>query len=223
MSLQLPLGIRLRDSATFADFHAGPNQPLITALRDNRDTGFYFWGAPGTGKSHLLQALCQEKSAEGQRVAWLPLAEPGLEPAMLEDWEQFDLICVDDLQQVAGRSDWELALFHLYNRLQAGGGRLVISASEAPARLPIGLPDLASRLGWGLVFQIRELSDADKQMALRLRARTRGLELSGEVAAYLLRHAPRDMKSLFALLEKLDEASLAAQRKLTIPFVREFV
>ncbi len=223
MNVQLPLGVQLRDSASFASFYPGQNQHLLGALKESRETSVYFWGAAGTGKSHLLQALCHEKAEEDWRVAYLPLAEPGLMPAMLEDMDQFDLVCVDDVQHVVGKEDWEVALFHLYNRIQAQAARLVISADQAPSSLALGLPDLASRLSWGLVFQLQELADEDKQAALQLRAQARGLALSDDVAAYLLRRAPRNMKSLFALLDKLDEASLAAQRKLTIPFVREFV
>ncbi len=223
MSIQLPLGVQLRDSASFASFYSAHNRQLLAALKDSRETSIYFWGKAGTGKSHLLQALCHEKAGEGWRVAYLPLAETGLMPAVLDDMEQFELVCVDDLQSVAGKQDWEIALFHFYNRIQSRAGRLVISANQAPSSLPLGLPDLASRLGWGLVFQLHELADEDKQAALQLRAQARGLELTDEVAAYLLRRAPRDMSSLFALLERLDQASLAAQRKLTIPFVREFV
>lgn len=223
MGIQLPLGVQLRDSATFASFYPAQNRQLLAALKETPETCVYFWGKAGTGKSHLLQALCHEKTLNGSRVAYLPLAEAGLMPAMLEDMDQFDLVCVDDIQSVAGKKGWEIALFHLYNRIQNRAGRLVISANQAPASLPLRLPDLASRLGWGLVFQLHELADEDKQFALQLRAQARGLELSDEVAAYLLRRTPRDMRSLFALLERLDEASLAAQRKLTIPFVREFV
>ncbi|NOZ36473.1 MAG: DnaA regulatory inactivator Hda [Gammaproteobacteria bacterium] len=223
MSIQLPLGVQLRDSATFDSFYSVQNRQLLAALKDSEETCVYFWGKAGTGKSHLLQALCHEKAGEGWRVAYLPLAEAGLMPAMLDDMDQFELVCVDDLQSVAGKKDWEIALFHFYNRIQSRAGRLVISANQAPTSLSLGLPDLASRLGWGLVFQLQELADEDKQTALQLRAQARGLELSNEVAAYLLKRAPRDMSSLFALLERLDQASLAAQRKLTIPFVREFV
>lgn len=223
INVQLPLGIQLRDSATFASFYPAQNQQLLITLKETQETCVYFWGKASTGKSHLLQALCHEKAVAGWRVAYLPLAEADLMPAMLEDMDQFDLICVDDLQDVAGKQDWEVALFHLYNRIQSRAGRLVISANQAPASLPLGLQDLTSRLGWGLVFQLQELADEDKQAALQLRAQARGLELSDEVAAYLLRHTPRDMRSLFALLEHLDHASLAAQRKLTIPFVRELV
>ncbi|HEB55994.1 MAG TPA: DnaA regulatory inactivator Hda [Gammaproteobacteria bacterium] len=223
MSIQLPLGVQLRDSATFASFYSAQNRQLLVALKEMRETCVYFWGKAGTGKSHLLQALCHEKANEGWRVAYLPLAETGLMPAMLDDMDQFDLVCMDDLQSVAGHKDWEIALFHFYNRIQSRAGRLVISATQAPTSLPLELPDLISRLGWGLVFQLHELADEDKQAALQLRAQARGLELTDEVASYLLRRVPRDMTSLFALLERLDEASLAAQRKLTIPFVREFV
>jgi DnaA family protein len=146
-----------------------------------------------------------------------------LAPELLEGLEQQALIAIDDVQAIAGMPQWEEALFHLYNRVRDYGHRLVVSATVAPAGLTLTLPDLISRLGWGPVFQLATLSDADKRAALQMRARRRGLELGNEVAEYLLRRCPRDMDSLFSLLNQLDRASLVAQRRLTIPFVRELL
>ena len=92
-----------------------------------------------------------------------------------------------------------------------------------PAELGLGLPDLATRLAWGLVLHVAELKDEEKINALRLRAQQRGFELPLEVGRYLLQRSPRNMVALFDLLDHLDQASLAAQRKLTIPFVRELI
>lgn len=223
MSRQLPLGIRLRDAATFENFLAAGNEPVLAALQHSSEVSLYLWGAAGTGKTHLLQAVCHQATAQGRRAAYLPLAEPGLHPAMLEGMEQFDLLCLDDVDAVAGDPDWEAALFHAYNRLTAAGHQLRLTASVSPAALAVQLPDLHSRLGWGPVFQLQSLNDVAKRQALQQRAGARGVTLEDEVAEYLMKRCPRDMVSLFQLLEELDEASLAAQRRLTIPFVREYL
>ena len=221
---QLPLGIGLKDAATFDNFYPAGNELLLQALQQGNDTMLYIWGPAGSGKSHLLQALCHATAANGHSPVYLPLQElVSLSATLLEGLEQQALIAVDDIQTVAGLSHWEEGLFHLYNRVRDSGHRLVVSATAAPAGLALTLPDLVSRLGWGPVFQLAVLTDFDKRAALQLRAHRRGLEMGDEVAEYLLRRCPRDMDSLFNLLNRLDQASLAAQRRLTIPFVRQLL
>ena len=225
MGEQLPLGLQLKASARFSNFVAGPNAELIGQLRQAArapsETFFFCWGSAGSGRTHLLQACCHEAASDGRTVAYVSLRDTvGLSPALLEGWEQFDLVCVDDVDAVAGDPDWEEALFHLYNRMRESGSTLIVSASAAPAQLRIGLPDLLSRLGWGVVYQLKALDDTQRMQALQLRARQRGCEMPDETASYLLRRLPRDMPALFDLLDHLDQASLAAQRKLTVPFVK---
>ena len=221
---QLPLGIGLKDFATFDNFYAVGNELVLQALQQGNDSMIYLWGPRGSGKSHLLQALCHATAAKGLAPVYLPLQELiALSPALLQGLEQQALITSDDIQVIAGITQWEEALFHLYNQVRDGGHRLVVSANVAPAGLALSLPDLASRLAWGPVFQLIPLTDADKRAALQMRARRRGLEMGNDVAEYLLRRCPRDMDSLFSLLNQLDHASLAAQRRLTIPFVRELL
>jgi DnaA family protein len=220
---QLPLRIGLRDSATFANFYPGANTGACHVLQQSREPFIYLWGASGSGKSHLLQAACHEATADGGQAIYLPLDEPGIALSMLDGLENMALVCLDGLETVAGNREWETALFHLYNRLRDSGNRLLAAGNASPAALGLGLPDLVSRLGWGPVFQLQPLADEDKAAALRLRAINRGMEMPPEVAIYLLQRVPRDMHALFALLERLDESSLAAQRKLTIPFVRQFL
>jgi len=182
----------------------------------------YLWGATGTGRTHLLQAACQGAAAAGATAVYLPLAQHAeFSPELLEGLETTRLVCLDDVDAIAGLDAWEQALFHLYNRLRDSERRLLAAADRAPGALPLNLADLRSRLGWGPVFQLRALSDTDKLAALKLRALHRGLELSDEVGQYLLKRCPRDLHSLFSLLDSLDRAALAAQRRLTIPFVRE--
>ena len=135
-------------------------------------------------------------------------------------WENYDLVCLDDVDALAGERRWEEALFHLYNRIRERGACLVVSCASAPARLQLSLPDLGSRLSWGLVYQLRALDDDQRLLALQLRARQRGCDMPDETGRYLLRRLPRDMPALFDLLDRLDDASLVAQRKLTVPFVK---
>ena len=225
--VQLPLGIKLRDEATFDSFHAGPNAAVVAAVRalaapgDGAVSQIYLWGPTGSGRSHLLQAACHEAAGAGSLAMYLPLEEVlAHDASIFEGMEQFDLLCLDQLEVIAGDPAWEEALFHLYNRLGEHGGKLLVAATAAPRPLGIGLADLASRLGWGLVFQLHPLTDEDKQQMLQLRASLRGLQLSDDVARYILSRGARGMGELFEVLERLDQASLQAQHRLTIPFVK---
>jgi DnaA family protein len=222
---QLPLGITLKDSAVFATFLAGPNAEAIDYLRSVADSsagaGAWIWGPASSGKTHLLQAVCAA-AGPGVRAAYLPMkALRGLGAGALEGWGERHVLAVDDVDAVAGEAEFEHALFHLYNELNEHGGRLLVSTTQAPAELGIKLPDLASRLAAGVVFQLGPLDDGERIEALKLRARHRGLELPEETAQYLLRRLPRDMATLYDWLDLLDVASLAAKRRLTVPFVRE--
>lgn len=225
MSQQLPLAIQLNDEATLADFCWGDNallqQQLDLALRGTGERFFYLWGLAGTGKSHLLQACCQA-AGRNESAIYVPLEtlkEWG--PGVLEGLDEQDLICIDDLDAIATHAEWEEALFHLYNRVRDNGHtRLIISGKLAPTTMPIRLLDLRSRLSGGLVIQLHELHDDDKIKTLKLHANKRGFELPTGVAQFLLNRSARNMHDLNTLLNRLDEASLVAQRKITIPFVK---
>jgi DnaA-homolog protein len=219
---QLPLAVRLRDFAIFDTFEPGPNGAVVAALAGDApgSPSMWVWGQEGSGKSHLLQAAC----AANPSAAYLPVAEllPG-GPATLEGWDDRALVCIDDIDRLAGQREWELAAFVLFNRLWERGGRLVVSAASGPAELRFALADLQSRLAWGGVFRLEPLSDEDRIAALRRRAAHRGLELPIEAARYLLRRLPRDMRALCGWLDMLDTASLAAGKRLTLPFVKSVV
>lgn len=227
--IQLPLGMRVRDDATFANYYPGANAAALGYVERlcEPDAGWtesliYLWGGNGVGRSHLLQAACRRVEQRGEQALYLPLAE-GVKhgPALLDNLEQYALVCLDDLDAVAGQREWEEALFHLFNRLRDSGRCLLLAASASPRGLPVRLADLKSRLTLALVFQLQSLSDEDKLRALQLRASRRGLHLSDEVGRFILTRGERSMSTLFELLERLDEASLQAQRKLTIPFLKE--
>lgn len=231
MATQLPLGIRLRDHATFNNFFVGDNRQLLLLLKqlsehhsDGDATPLYLWGVAGSGKSHLMQAACHRAAESDEAALFLPLRDYQMfTPEMFDALESMALVCLDDVDAIAGLREWEEAIFHLYNRMQQSGAQLIVSANCAPLQLPLSLPDLATRLGWGLIFQIAELDDDQKLAALQQRAQAIGMEMSDDVARYLFSHTRRDMHSLFTLLERLDRATLAAQRRLTIPFLKQFL
>jgi DnaA family protein len=225
-SSQLSLSIGLRDDATFANFLPADNAYLVDALQSQiRGCGEsfqYLYGGEDSGKSHLLQAVCHLADSLGLRSVYLPLEELALlSPDLLDGMEDLDLVCIDDLHLVAGRAKWETALFHFFNRMRDAGRYLIISADASPAQLGIKLPDLSSRLAWGVTLSLQNLTDEQKSDALKLRARERGLELTDDVIKYILHRGPRTLKELFDMLSHLDQASLMAKRRLTIPFVRE--
>jgi DnaA family protein len=224
---QIPLGVQLRERSTFPTFVIGPNVEVVTRLQNvamqRTRAVLWLWGAEGSGRTHLLQAACAAAPL-GSRVAYLPLRDLGEATVdFLGGALGVDLLCLDDLETVIGVPAIEQALFIAYRRIEEQGGRIIATASAAPAALRWGLADIASRFGAAEVFQIRSLDEVGQHEALRLRAAQRGLELPEETARYLLRRFPRDMRSLGKLLDDIDIASLSAQRRLTVPFVREIL
>jgi DnaA family protein len=220
---QLALPLRLADYAIFDTFLAAGNEQVVDYLRSLTSAapgeGAWIWGAPATGKSHLLQATCERF---GDRAAFLPLADlAAAGPAMLEGLDSRQLVCIDDVDRVAGNADWERGLFVLCNGLIEAGHHLVVSAAAAPRESGIVLADLRSRLQRLATFHIQGLDEASRMEALQLRAGHRGLELPADTARFLMARSRRDMRSLYELLDKLDLEALRAQRKLTIPFVRD--
>jgi DnaA-homolog protein len=225
MNKQLALAIQLNDEATLEDFCWTGNtlvQHHITQVIQGAGEPFlYFWGKQGSGKSHLLQACCQALSKIKSSI-YMPLKLlKDLGPEILVGLEEQSLISIDDIDAIAGDKEWEEALFHLYNRVRDNGqSTLIISGHQPPIHCPIMLPDLKSRLSWGLVMQLHELEEDDKVSTLQALAIKRGFSLPASVVQFLLSRCARNMHDLQILLNQLDEASLVAQRKITIPFVK---
>ncbi len=222
---QLPLALQLRDDATFDNFYPGSNGLVLETLKAQLNPGeryIYLYGALASGRSHLLQAACHLAESQELRALYLPLAElrdyPPVE--LFEGLTQLDLICLDDIDAVVGHDQWEQELFHLFNRLQQNQTALLIAANRSVRELSVQLPDLASRLSWGALFNIKALSDEQCIQAMQMRAGFRGLELTAEVAQYIYHRCQRDLDTLLEVLSQLDRASLKHQRRLTIPFVK---
>lgn len=222
---QLPLSVTFREDAVFNDFLPGDNARTVGALRHALarldDQLLYLWGAPGSGLSHLLQASIHELQTQGLEGVYLPLVEClDYGPDALEGLDELDVVALDDIDLIAGRPDWEEAVFHLFNRLRDTGRVLMVTSHASPLHQAIELPDLKSRLSWGLAFQVQPLSDEQKMDWLIWKARRRGLTLEPDVAAFLINRVARSMNVLVEAFDKLDQHSLAEKRRLTIPFVK---
>ncbi len=221
---QLPLGIRLSTSATFNNFEVGRNQELVELLHQKSDSPpVYIWGGRGSGRTHLLQAVCRERAMQGDAVFYLPLQDlqENTTPAILEGISLARCVCLDDLEGIAGDAHWEGALFSLYNALHEAGQRLIVTAASPPSEIFLGLNDLRSRFSWGLTYHLQPPDEAAKRRILKERAEARGLRLGEDVISYLMHRWQRDISSLLALLDDLDQASWVNKRALTLPFVRD--
>jgi DnaA family protein len=217
---QLALALSAQPAASFANFVIGRNAELVAALRNlargqGEERFVYIWGAPGSGRTHLLHATIGEASARGRCA--IELTTPVTEHA-LAAIDGDAVVALSGSEQLDGSA--QVALFGLYNRIREAAGALVVAGDAAPARLPIR-PDLATRLAWGLVYEVHALDDDERSEAMCARATERGFELAPEVQAYVLRHARRDMPSLLGLVDLIDRHSLEAQRPVTLALVRD--
>lgn len=187
---QLSLPLYLPDDETFASFYPGENPSLLAAIQSAvhqpHGSYIYFWSREGGGRSHLLHAACAELSQQGEAVGYVPLDKRAyFIPEVLEGMEQLALVCIDNIECIAGDEQWEMAMFNLYNRIvETGRTRLLITGDRPPRQLNLGLPDLASRLDWGQIYKLQPLSDDEKLQALQLRAKLRGFELPEDVGRF---------------------------------------
>ena len=226
-SPQIPLQLEPRRPDRFDEFVAGPNENALAAVRqllDETGGSLFLSGPQGSGKSHLLNALCHAARENGLAAFYIALKRlPEEAAASLEGLQVLDLVCVDDLDAVAGNPVWENALFACFNEVRAAHGRLLVSSCQSLASLELCLPDLASRLAWGVRQNLRLPDDDGKLQILQQRARTLRIDLPEDVQNYLLKHSKRDMSSLLLALERLKDAAFVSKRKITVPLAREIL
>ena len=221
---QLPLALTLADHASFETFVGGASAAAVEharSLAHGAAGTIWLFGAVGSGKSHLLQAACRAATAAGRRAMYVAL--PARSPEILADLEHVDVLAVDDVHRVAGHLEWEQALFVILNAYLSGTGSLLLAAAAPAAQCGFQLADLASRGAGAVTYRLAPLDDADRAAALRLHAAARGLALDAAAVDFLLTRVARDMSALINWLARLDRASLTAQRRLTIPFIRELM
>ncbi|MGH8173642.1 MAG: DnaA regulatory inactivator Hda [Rhodanobacteraceae bacterium] len=229
MTDQLPLALRWPAHQRFDEFVAGTNGVVLALLRTAAvqpgQPWIYLAGAFGSGRTHLLIATCAAANAAGRSAQYLPLATLRAEnaDAAIRAFGGSELLALDDVDAIAGNAVAEHALFDLYNRCRAEGATLVFAASAPPAQIGIGLPDLVSRLSACTQIALKPLDESARRTLLRERASARGIDLDDTVIEWLFAREKRDLASLLAVLERIDSASLAAQRKVTVPFLRKLL
>ena len=225
MTGQLPLALRWPAHQRFESFVAAGNGTAVELLRAvacGADASWvYLAGPSGSGRTHLLIAACADTNANERSAQYLSLAAlPAPRSAAIRGFGGSALLAIDDLDAIAGEREAEHALFDLYNRCRAEQTTLLFAASTAPAQLGIGLPDLVSRLSACTQVALKPLEEFARRELLRARARARGIELDEGVLDWLFARRRRDLGSLLTVLDRIDRASLAAQRRVTVPFLR---
>ncbi len=223
MSVQLPLSFKARSDQRFVDYleNHDARTSLELAAEGRFEHNIFLAGAEGAGKTHLLRAAAAHSLALGRSAVYVPVLKMAEHlPQVLEGFEQHSLICLDDVHALAGNTESEVALFHFFNRAKAAKACVIFSAKAMPAALSIELPDLVSRLEQSVRFNLALLNEAAKRQVVLQRAKGRGLELDDSVLDYLFTRVSRDLHTLSKLLDRLDHASLAAQRRITVPFIK---
>ena len=220
----MPLPFELREQATFDRFVVGANSELLAHLRQ-RPSGFdclWLVGERGVGKTHLLHALCHEQPASAYVPAdRIRAAAIDASTTTLDAYGRFAAVAVDDVPSWLGDRQAELALMGLYNRLRERDARLVMAARRSPTDIDFALADLASRLRAAACYEVMPLNDSGKRQLLLAAASDRGLRLSDDVVSFLLVRVSREQRELMRVVERLDQYSLAAKRRVTIPFVKQ--
>ena len=228
MPEQIPIQFDLKAEQSFASFYTASHQEIIQQLTytasGKGEQQLYLWGKQGSGKSHLLQACCLHAHQHKLSAFYLPLDINKLPASdILTGLEAFDLICIDNIDSCAGNSVWELALFNFYNQHRENNHQLIISADCPPNYLALDLADLKTRMSWGLTLKLQELADTEQIAALTFKAKNLGFEISPQVGDFLTKHYARDLPELWRLLPKLEQATLIAKRKLTVPFLKQIL
>jgi DnaA family protein len=233
MPTQLPLlNLSLPDGQRFENFYTSSTNELLlkelkssinnTVDKDREHKQIFIWGTKDTGKSHLLQACCHQAFAHKKLAVYIPLSNMnhhGID--IFTGLSSYQLICLDDIDTVLAKDTWELALFNLINQARENQQILILSANENPRHSQCKLADLQSRLLWGASYQIHALNDNEKKVAIRYRARQRGIDLENQVIEYIYKRYPRDFTTLIEILNKLDKESLTSKRRITKQLVKQ--
>lgn len=224
MTAQLPLALRYPPDQRFDTFVGAPDGAItqLQALAIDGGDAIHLVGTGATGKTHLSLAACAFAEAHSRTAAYLPLASAsGRLRDALEGLHSRDLVALDGIDAVVGTREDEIAMFDFHNRVRDAGNALIYGSRAPPSKLAFVLPDLRSRLSQSARITLASLDDPGRHRMLQLRANRRGLQIEDSAIDWLLNRVDRDLASLATLLDQLDRASLAAQRRITVPFLRQ--
>jgi DnaA family protein len=229
MLIQLPLKINLPDTACFETFVAPDASVALTLSQlqsvgaSGLSQGVYFFGQAAVGKTHLLQAACRAVSLRGGRSVYFPLKEKQLPliPDVLKGLEVMDLICLDDVDHVVHLPAWQVALQDLQSKSRALGHPLILSGRMPMALWPMSVSELRDAMFSLLPVELQPLTEVDDLvLALQRHAMIRGFELPKDVANFIIKRFSTSLEELLAVLQMLEQATLAEQRRLTLPFAK---
>jgi DnaA family protein len=226
MPEQYPLHFEFLANQAFTDFFAGENQSIIENLKQcvlgNSEQNIFLQGKSGQGKSHLLQACCHYAQQQHKQSFYFDLSRHSRhQPAILAGIDEYDVVCLDNVDSIVGNKKWEHALYELMKCHYEKGHQLIISSSYLPNHMELITTDLKAYLNWGLILQLKTLVDTNNINALIFKADSMGFEISPQVGRFLVIQHPTELHELWRLLDKIDRASLAAKRKLTVPFLKQ--
>ncbi|WP_284216257.1 DnaA regulatory inactivator Hda [Agaribacter marinus] len=229
--MQLVLPVSQHSEKTFLNMVTGENQLLKNQIetaiqglsQDDKTRIFYVHGNAGVGKTHILLASVELATQLGLSCRYVDMEVLVNFPTeVMSEISDDALICIDNTQRLAESAQWQRMIFDLINQCIEKSSRCILfSANASVSNLKLSLPDLASRLTWGMTFRITELDDVDKATAMKAMAHQKGMEAPDEVVDFVLKRSNRNMHDIERIVEHLDKASLQHQRKLTIPFVKE--
>ena len=225
---QIPFKFDNFKKRDFDSFFQGENKDLLyflnTMIKTRSNNSIYIWGSQGTGKTHLLQAACKQANEMDWHVTYIPLEQyRDFSIDILDGLGKLDLVCIDDLELIIDNIEWQQRVTLLFNEIRDNKNSIIISSKISPNNIKIDLDDLKSRLVWGHVFKIKAADDELKIKILKKEANERSFNLNDDVVEFLIRRSNRDLTSLIEILDEIDRSSLAAKRKITVPFVKELI
>ena len=216
---QIPLDVSLSEYMTFETFYLGPNKSVVDSLRDEKNQLIWLAGLEGFGKTHLLHAFLKSHEHENKKVLYLPMSESqDFTPDILDNLAQYDLVAIDDIENIIGDMTWEEQLLKFYEDSYSTRNKILITANDTPKGLNFLLPDLSSRFNLALIERLRPMNEDEMIKAILIHSKARGFDLPEDSAKYLINRVPRDVSVLIDMIKLLDYESLSMQRKLTIPF-----
>ena len=218
---QIPLDVSLSEYMTFETFYLGPNKAVVDSLRDEKNQLIWLAGLEGFGKTHLLHAFINSHEHENKKVLYLPMSESqDFTPDILDNLAQYDLVAIDDIENIIGDMTWEEQLLKFYEDSYSTRNKILITANDTPKGLNFLLPDLSSRFNLALIERLRPMNEDEMIKAILIHSKARGFDLPEDSAKYLINRVPRDVSVLIDMIKLLDYESLSMQRKLTIPFIK---
>ena len=218
---QIPLDVSLSEYMTFETFYLGPNKSVVDSLRDEKNQLIWLAGLEGFGKTHLLHAFLNSHEHENKKVLYLPMSESqDFTPDILDNLAQYDLVAIDDIENIIGDMTWEEQLLKFYEDSYSTSNKILITANDTPKGLDFLLPDLSSRFNLALIERLRPMNEDEMIKAILIHSKARGFDLPEDSAKYLINRVPRDVSVLIDMIKLLDYESLSMQRKLTIPFIK---